>query len=73
MLRPETYARFKMRVLRMHYQSVSANDRQWSYDYFMMACGPVPFPLWTVSSRGLLDFLEPDGGVKLHQPFAVTS
>ena len=58
MLQPRTYSRIKMRVLRMHYQSVSANDRRSKYDYFMMALGPVPFRRWIVSPDGLLDFFE---------------
>jgi hypothetical protein len=73
MLLPESYKRIRMRVLRMHYQVVSANDRLCSYDYFMMACGPIPFGVWTVSPQGLLDFLGRDGGVNSRQPSAVVS
>jgi hypothetical protein len=66
MLRPQTYARIKMRVLRMHYQSVSANDRRSKFDYFMMALGPVPFQRWIVSPDGLREFFEPNSEATLH-------
>jgi hypothetical protein len=56
MLRPETYKKYRLRVLRVHYQFVSANDRRALYDYFMMICGPVPLRAWATSRLGLLDF-----------------
>jgi Alpha/beta hydrolase family len=61
MLLPETFARCRRSVLRLHYRSVMANDRCASYDYFLMVCGPVPFPVWTMSPLGLLDFVAADG------------
>jgi hypothetical protein len=61
MLTPVSYARHRRRYLRLHYQSVMANERRAPYDYFMMACGPVLFRNWTVSPSGLLDFLRTDG------------
>jgi hypothetical protein len=56
MLQPETFARYRLRVLRLHYQFVMANERRASYDYFMMICGPLPTKTWTTSPSGLLDF-----------------
>jgi hypothetical protein len=61
MLLPETFARCRHSVLRLHYRSVMANDRRAPYDYFLMVCGPVPFLEWTMSPVGLLDFVAADG------------
>jgi hypothetical protein len=56
LLSPEIYKRFRLRVLRLHYQFVSANDIRAVYDYFMMICGPVFATAWTTSRLGFLDF-----------------
>ncbi|MBX9824112.1 MAG: hypothetical protein K2Y27_03860 [Xanthobacteraceae bacterium] len=56
LLSPEIYKRFRLRVLRLHYQFVSANDIRAVYDYFMMICGPVLATAWTTSRLGFLDF-----------------
>ncbi|MBV8418931.1 MAG: alpha/beta fold hydrolase [Hyphomicrobiales bacterium] len=61
MLLPETFARARRSVLRLHYRSVMANDRRAPYDYFLMVCGPAPFRDWTTSPVGLLDFVAADG------------
>src|SRR5215470_2968807 len=61
MLLPETFARARRSVLRLHYRSVMANDRRAPYDYFLMVCGPAPFLEWTTSPVGLLDFVAADG------------
>jgi hypothetical protein len=58
MLRPETFAKIRGRYLRLHYQSVMANDIKAPYDYFMAICGPVPFQQWTTAPRGFLDFVN---------------
>jgi hypothetical protein len=63
LLSPETFARYRLRILRLHYQSVMANERRASYDYFMMCCCPVPLASWTVASGGLLDYFEAEGSV----------
>jgi pimeloyl-ACP methyl ester carboxylesterase len=62
MLRPDTFKLYRNRFLRIHYQSIMANDRPAPYDYFMMICGPVPFAAWTRAPHGFLDFIEPDSG-----------
>jgi hypothetical protein len=56
LLSPAIYKRFRLRVLRLHYQFVSANDIRAVYDYFMMICGPVFATAWTTSRLGFLDF-----------------
>lgn len=58
MLQPETFKKYRHRVLRLHYQSVMASDRRGTYDYFMMICGPIAVKDWTTSRRGLLDFFS---------------
>ena len=70
MLLPETFARCRRNVLRLHYRSVMANDRRAPYDYFMMVAGPVPFSAWTTSPAGFLDFIGPDGGYRETAPGA---
>jgi len=64
MLLPETFARARRNVLRLHYRSVMANDRRAPYDYFLMVCGPVPFSDWTLSPLGFLDFIAQDGACR---------
>jgi pimeloyl-ACP methyl ester carboxylesterase len=58
MLKPETFKKYRLRALRLHYQFVSANDRRAPYDYFMMICGPLFVVKWTSSPLGLLDFFH---------------
>jgi hypothetical protein len=57
-LYPETFAKYRLRVLRLHYQFVMANERRAAYDYFMMVCGPLPVTDWTTTPSGLLDFFR---------------
>jgi pimeloyl-ACP methyl ester carboxylesterase len=64
MLLPETFARCRRNVLRLHYRSVMANDRRAPYDYFLMLSGPVPFSAWTTSPAGLVDFIAGDGSYR---------
>jgi hypothetical protein len=63
MLSPESFARYRRNVLRLHYQSVMANERRAPYDYYLMACGPVAFAEWTMAPLGFLDFVSPDGSL----------
>ena len=63
MLRPETFAKYRFRPLRLHYQCVSANDRRTVYDYFMMICGPLLAQQWAKAAGGFLDhFPDPQTG-----------
>lgn len=54
MLEPATYRKIRLRPLRLHYQCVSANERQAVYDFFMMICGPAPVALWSRNEHGLM-------------------
>jgi pimeloyl-ACP methyl ester carboxylesterase len=74
MLLPETFARCRTHVLRLHYRSVMANDRRAPYDYFLMVCGPVAFSDWTISPLGFLDFIAADGTCRdASQPRAIAA
>ncbi len=64
MLQPETLARCRNNILRLHYQCVMANEKRAAYDYFLMVCSPAPFLRWTVSPAGLLDFFQADGSYR---------
>jgi hypothetical protein len=68
MLQPETFARSRRSVLRLHYRSVMANDRRAPYDYYLMVNGPVPFAAWTTAPAGFLDFIAPDGSYHERSP-----
>jgi pimeloyl-ACP methyl ester carboxylesterase len=63
MLSPESFARYRRNVLRLHYQSVMANERRAPYDYFLMVCGPVAFADWTMAPAGFLDRMTEEGGL----------
>jgi pimeloyl-ACP methyl ester carboxylesterase len=59
-LTPESYARYRLDYMRLHYQPVMAGEKRAPYDYFMMICGPALFRAWTVSPGGLLDSFAAD-------------
>ncbi len=63
MLSPESFARYRRNVLRLHYQSVMANERRAPYDYYLMVCGPVAFADWTMAPTGFLDFVTGEGAL----------
>ena len=58
MMSPSAYKRFRFRVLRLHYQFVSANDIRATYDYFMLTCGPLFVTDWAASNLGFLRFFR---------------
>jgi hypothetical protein len=41
-IKPEHYNLFRWQFFRVHFQFVMANERPHAYDFFMIACGPVP-------------------------------
>jgi hypothetical protein len=71
-LHPKTFAKYRLRVLRLHYQFVMANERRAPYDYFMMVCGPLLVANWTTTPSGLLDFFR-DGQTAAVSPSAESS
>lgn len=68
MLQPATFAKYRLRPMRIHYQFVMANERRSTYDYFMMVCGPLPVATWTTSPLGLLDFFGDAQDAAVAQP-----
>ena len=58
MMSPGAYKRFRLRILRLHYQFVSANDIRTTYDYFMLICGPLFVMNWAASHLGFLPFFR---------------
>jgi pimeloyl-ACP methyl ester carboxylesterase len=42
MILPQNYNRFRWQFFRVHFQFVMANEVRHPYDFFMIACGPVP-------------------------------
>jgi hypothetical protein len=63
MLSPESFARYRRNVLRLHYQSVMANERRAPYDYYLMVCGPAAFADWTMAPLGFLDVVTETGAL----------
>ena len=41
-IKPEHYNKFRWQFFRVHFQFVMANERPNIYDFYMIACGPVP-------------------------------
>ncbi|HEV7634568.1 MAG TPA: hypothetical protein VGO54_03935 [Bradyrhizobium sp.] len=41
-IKPENYDVFRWKFFRVHFQFVMANERPHAYDFFMIACGPIP-------------------------------
>ena len=61
MLSPDVFHRFRHRWIRLHYQFLMANDVRAPYDFFMFACGPLPFPQIVAAPHGPADFIGADG------------
>jgi pimeloyl-ACP methyl ester carboxylesterase len=61
MLAAATYHRFRHRWVRLHYQFLMANDVRARYDFYMFACGPVPFRHLVAAHGGPLDFFSANG------------
>jgi hypothetical protein len=56
MVEEATYRRFRLNFLRIHRQAVMGNERRYSYDYYMLCCGPIALadrvenPDWAVAA-----------------------
>ena len=61
MLTPKSYRRYRWRFMRLHYQFVMANEVRAAYDYFMLACGPVPVLTTAQVADGPNQLFGPDG------------
>jgi hypothetical protein len=49
--------------MRIHVQPILANELRAAYDYFMIACGPLPFGKITGTKAGPLAYIASDGSV----------
>ena len=65
MLSPELYRRIHFNFFRLHYQFIMANDRRAPYDYFMLACGPVPVTTWAEDPQAVLAAFGPDAALSV--------
>ncbi len=63
MLSKWTYWRYRLKFMRLHYQFVMANERRSTYDYFMLACGPIPFAHSILAPTGPVDLIAADGSL----------
>jgi hypothetical protein len=56
--------------MRLHYQFVMANAQRATYDYFMIACGPLPLRATARAANGPRDLIAADGAVIAAAPAA---
>jgi pimeloyl-ACP methyl ester carboxylesterase len=70
MLTAQDFRRLRLSFMRLHYQFVMANAKRATYDYFMIACGPLSLPEIARASNGPLDLLAADGSVVAAAPAA---
>ena len=63
MLTPQSFARYRWRFMRIHYQFVMANERRAPYDYFMLVCGPISLLPTAQAAGGASDLFGDDGAV----------
>jgi pimeloyl-ACP methyl ester carboxylesterase len=54
------YSRLRWNFFRMHFQFIMANDQRAPYDYFMIACGPLPLLDWARDARKALSRFAED-------------
>jgi hypothetical protein len=60
-LEHRVYLRIRLRFYRLHCQFISGNDKQTSYDYFMLVCGPVSARSQTLAAEGARAMIARDG------------
>jgi pimeloyl-ACP methyl ester carboxylesterase len=63
MLTKESFARYRFRFMRIHYQFVMANERRAAYDFFMLVCGPISLLPTAQAAGGTPDLFGDDGAV----------
>jgi len=73
MMTPRDFRRYRLSFMRLHYQFVMANAQRATYDYFMIACGPLPLRAIAHAARGPLDLLAADGSVIAAAPAAAST
>jgi hypothetical protein len=70
MMTPVDFRRHRLNFMRLHYQFVMANAQRATYDYFMIACGPLPLRTTARAANGPLDLIAADGAVIAAAPAA---
>jgi hypothetical protein len=68
MMTPAEFRRWRLSFMRLHYQFVMANAQRATYDYFMIACGPLPLRATACAANGPLDLIADDGSVVAAAP-----
>jgi hypothetical protein len=63
MMSRRDFRRYRLSFMRLHYQFVMANAQRATYDYFMIACGPLPLRAIARAANGPLDLIAADGSV----------
>jgi hypothetical protein len=72
MMTPAEFRRWRLNFMRLHYQFVMANAQRATYDYFMIACGPLPLRATARAANGPLDLIAADGSVIAATPAQTT-
>ena len=70
MMSSRDFRRYRLSFMRLHYQFVMANVQRATYDYFMIACGPLPLRAIARAANGPLDLIAADGSVIMVAPAA---
>jgi len=63
-IKPEHYNAFRWKFFRVHFQFVMANERPHAYDFFMIACGPVPLRERMASPEAALAIATSDAAAR---------
>ncbi len=63
MMAPQDLRRHRLNFMRLHYQFVMANAHRTSYDYFMIACGPLPLQATALAAGGPAELIAADGSL----------
>ena len=63
MMSDADFRRYRFSFMRLHYQFVMANQKRTIYDFFMIACGPLPLRQIAQSPAGPVDAIAADGAV----------
>lgn len=63
MISREKLRALRWHIMRLHYQSLLANEMKAPYDFFMIALGPVPFAGLCASRNGPISLFADDGSV----------
>jgi hypothetical protein len=70
MMSARDFRRYRLSFMRLHYQFVMANAQRATYDYFMIACGPLPLRAAARAANGPLDLIAADGSLIAGAPAA---